>query len=239
LTGRGANGGPAEVPAGDTAAVPAAVPTAAVALLVGLAAALSIVLSISAPGDAVAHSAHPAHPAHPAAFTLPLAWFPDGPPARVTGGFDEDTCAACHFTFDDAPPAGRLEVAGLPDCYRAGDGYDLAVTLEDPDMVVAGFQLAVRVRADATQAGELAAGANDASRVTVQMDRGVAFAQHTLTGSTLTHSGQARWRVRWTAPSDDRPVVLHAAALAGDGDLSQEGDRTYSVTHGSGGKACR
>lgn len=238
MTGGGAEGGPAAVPARVPAGAVAGVPVGAMAgmLAAGLAAALAIVLSMSTPGDAVAHSAHTAPPAP---FTLPLASFPDGPPARVTGGFGEDTCAACHFTFDDAPPAGRLEVAGLPDCYRGGDGYDLVVTLEDSDMAVAGFQLAVRVRADATQAGELTAGANDGQRVTVQVDRGVAFAQHTLNGSTPTAPGEARWRVRWTAPSEGRPVVLHATALAGDGDHSQEGDRTYSAKHASGGKACR
>jgi hypothetical protein len=206
----------------------------AAALVTVPAMTLATVLAGSAPamaasGDAVGHAAHPARP---------LAAFPDGPPARVTGGFGEDTCAACHFTFDDHPPAGRLDVAGFPDCYVGGEGYDLVVRLEDPDMAVAGFQLAVRAAADATQAGELAAG-NDGQRVTVQVDRDVAFAQHTLDGATPTAPGKARWHVRWTAPPGHRPVALHAAALAGDGDRSQEGDRTYRVEQVADGKSCR
>jgi hypothetical protein len=167
-----------------------------------------------------------------------LAAFPDGPPARVTGGFGEDSCAACHFTFNDAVPAGRLHVAGFPDCYVAGEGYDLVVRLEDPDMAVAGFQLAVRSVVDTTQAGELAADEDDGGRVVVQVDRDVAFAQHALDGSTPTAPGKARWHIRWTAPPGYRPVVLHAAALAGDGDRSQEGDRTYTVEQAAGGEPC-
>jgi hypothetical protein len=72
----------------------------------------------------------------------------------------------------------------------------------------------------------------------VQVDRDVAFAQHTLDGSAPTAPGKARWHIRWTAPPGYRPVVLHAAALAGDGDRSQVGDRTYTVERTAGGEPC-
>jgi hypothetical protein len=169
-----------------------------------------------------------------------LALFPDGPPARVTGGFGEDSCATCHFTSDDTPPAGRLDVAGFPDCYGAGEQYELVISLEAPDLVVAGFQLAVRVARDTSQAGRLDVRDDDErGRVAVLVDRDVAFAQHTADGSSPPAPGAASWRVSWTAPAGHARLLLHAAGLAGDGDRSEEGDRTYVVELDSGGKACR
>jgi hypothetical protein len=47
--------------------------------------------------------------AGPAASALPptaLPAFRDGPPGRVTGGFGEDTCAACHFQDNTAGAGG-------------------------------------------------------------------------------------------------------------------------------------
>jgi hypothetical protein len=158
-----------------------------------------------------------------------LAHFPDGPPARVTGGFGEDTCGACHFDFGYAPAQGRAEVAGFPGCYSPGAAYDLEVVLEDPGMAVAGFQLAVRFEADGTQAGILAAAPEHATAVAVVVDRDVAFAQHTLDGSALPAPGAAHWRIRWTAPPGADRVLLHAAMVAGDGDRSQDGDVVYTV----------
>jgi hypothetical protein len=177
--------------------------------------------------------------AHPApAVSLAAAPFPDGPPARVTGGFGEDTCADCHFNYDEAAPPGTLNVAGFPACYREGERYELIVTLQDPDMAAAGFQLAVRFARDASHAGILATPDEEAGRVAVLTDREIMFAQHTLDGSTLTEPGAASWSVHWTAPAGRGRVLLHVAGLAGDGDQSQEGDRTYSVEGASGGKSC-
>jgi hypothetical protein len=165
------------------------------------------------------------------------AAFPDGPPARVTGGFGEDTCAACHFTMDDAPPAGRLEVTGFPGGHQAGTDYDLVVLLEDPAMAVAGFQLTTRFD-DGSQAGSLSVPEAGRGRVSVVTDRQVAFAQHGVDGTELAEPGAARWVVRWTAPAEPGTVFIHAAALAGDGDRSQEGDRTYALEKSSEAMEC-
>jgi hypothetical protein len=112
------------------------------------------------------------------------------------------------------------------------------VTLHDPGMAAAGFQLAVGFARDASQAGILATPEDEAGRVAVVTDRDVMYAQHALDGSSLTEPGAASWRVEWTAPASPGRVLLHVAGLAGDGDQSQEGDRTYSVERASGGKPC-
>jgi hypothetical protein len=169
---------------------------------------------------------------------LGLAHFPDGPPARVTGGFGEDTCAACHFDWDDGSPSGGMRVEGFPDCPSGDASYDLAVVIEDPDMAVAGFQLAVRHTTDGTQAGTLAVPESQFDLVSVLDDSGLLFAQQRLRGSEIVEEGVARWRIRWTAPAGGEPVVLHAAGIAGDGDRSQAGDHVYTGELESGRAGC-
>jgi hypothetical protein len=38
-----------------------------------------------------------------------------------------------------------------------------------------------------------------------------------------------RWKLSWTAPEAGGRAVLHAAAVAGDGDESQAGDFAYTL----------
>jgi hypothetical protein len=50
-------------------------------------------------------------------------------------------------------------------------------------------------------------------------------------GVAVQVSGEARWRLSWTAPTPDAGrVVLDVAANAADGDESQMGDRVYTLT---------
>ncbi len=170
--------------------------------------------------------------------------FRDGPPARVTAGFGEDSCTACHYD-DSVPPAtGRLTLSGFPDRYTPGQTYRLQLLLEHAGMAVAGFQLAIRYPEDASQAGSLAAPDDEPGRVTIVEEREIQFAQQLLDGSSPDHDvdaeasddpdlaaspRQAYWRFSWTAPDSSRPVIVHAAALAGDGDESQIGDVVYTL----------
>jgi ketosteroid isomerase-like protein len=57
-------------------------------------------------------------------------------------------------------------------------------------------------------------------------------------GSVPPAPGSAHWRVLWTAPAEHRTVLLHVAGLAGDGDQSSEGDRTYTAELVAGGEPC-
>ncbi len=157
--------------------------------------------------------------------------FRDGPPARVSGGFGEDSCFACHWGGEENDGVGRLALTGAPDRYEPGREYDLEVTLVRRGMEVAGFQLASRFAADTAQAGEFQVPGDEEGRVSILQERGVHFVHHTLGGIRLAAPDTARWRVRWRAPVDPgRGVVLfHLSAVAGDDDESQMGDFAYTV----------
>ena len=47
--------------------------------------------------------------------------------------------------------------------------------------------------------------------------------------SAVPEAAAARWTLSWTAPDAGGPVVLHAAAVAGDGDDSELGVFVYTT----------
>jgi hypothetical protein len=163
----------------------------------------------------------------PALFALHFA---DGPPARVSGGFGEDSCAACHFDRAVNDASGRLTLAGFPERYEPGATYELELTLSrEPAFAAAGFQLAVRLADGLTQAGTIEVPAAEQLRIGLQDQRGVRFAHHRLATTAQPATNTARWKLSWTAPAAVGTVWIHAAAVAADGDESQLGDRVYTT----------
>lgn len=153
----------------------------------------------------------------------------DGPPARVTGGFGEDTCAACHSGNTLNEGAGTLTLAGFPERFEPGQIYALELTLERPGMKAAGFPLAVRLADGKTQAGRIEVAKADAAPVALLEERGVQFAHQRTPAAPSAGESTVRWRLSWTAPDSGAPVTLHAAAVAGGGDESQAGDFVYTL----------
>lgn len=155
------------------------------------------------------------------------AAYPRGAPPGVTGGFGEPTCLLCHFGGEVNEAGGSLAIDGLPERYTPGETYRLIVRLRRAEMGAAGFQLSARTAAGA-QAGELAAGG-----MQTQVEAGaggVRYAGHTDAGSSPAAPGAAEWTVDWTAPARAAgPVQFHAAANAGDGDSSPQGDYVYAA----------
>ncbi len=170
-------------------------------------------------------------PAHSTPAGGPMAVpFPDGPPARVTGGFGEDSCLTCHWDGSENDGVGTLTVSGFPEAYASGAEYELTIDLGHPSLVSGGFQLAIRTREGGTQAGSLHPAGTEAARVGILEDRDVQFAHQTAAGARPSGEGKTGWAVRWTAPeADSGPLLLHLSAVAGDGDASQMGDAVYTV----------
>jgi hypothetical protein len=155
--------------------------------------------------------------------------FRDGPPAQVTGGFGGDSCIACHSgnTLNDG--VGRLTLEGFPERYTPGATYELELTLSrTPAIAAAGFQLAVR-RDDSTQAGTLQVPAEDPARIALLDERGVQYAHHQLAKPAAPPAETVRWKLSWTAPEEAGKILVHAAAVAGNGDESQTGDHVYTL----------
>jgi hypothetical protein len=155
--------------------------------------------------------------------------FRDGPPARVTGGFGEDSCAACHFGNAPNDKNGKLTLKGLPERLTPGAKYALEVALMRPGLAAGGFQLAIRNANDRAQAGRITVPAQEAERVAIWEERGVQFAQHRLAEAPAAGADSLRWRLSWTAPEQAGRVTAHVAAVAGDGDESQAGDFVYTL----------
>ena len=155
--------------------------------------------------------------------------FRDGPPAQVTGGFGWDSCIACHAGNALNDDVGRLTLEGFPERYTPGATYDLELTLtRPPEIAAAGFQLASR-RADSTQAGTIQVAAEDQARIALLDERGVQYAHHQLAEPAAPATETVRWKLSWTAPQASGEILVHAAAVAGDGDESQTGDYVYTL----------
>ncbi len=156
--------------------------------------------------------------------------YAEGAPPGFSGGFSEQSCHACHFHGEVNSGPERVTIAGVPQRFEAGETYALTVTLRRPDMKLAGFQLTARFTDDGSQAGALAAAPGDDARVKVEVQGDVQYANQRREGTGLVEGHIARWQVMWTAPAVRRPVVLHVAANAGDGDGSAEGDYVETAT---------
>jgi hypothetical protein len=163
----------------------------------------------------------------PAAPLLALH-FADGPPARVTGGFGEDSCAACHSGQPVNDGIGRLTLSGLPTQFVPGETYQLTLALTRPGLQAAGFQLAIRQVGDRAQAGKIAVPPEQAE-IALLDERGVQFAHHSAPADPEADGEIVRWKLAWTASETAGTVVLHASAVAGDGDDSQAGDFVYTL----------
>jgi hypothetical protein len=160
-----------------------------------------------------------------------LLAFPDAPPAQTTGGFGEDSCYACHFGGERNDAEGELVLRGWPERFEPGARYQLELSLERPGMAAAGFQLAVRTIDDAEQAGEIEILDEVAERVAIATAGDVLFVHQTQAGAAPDDSARTRWTVTWIAPARAEPIVVHVAAVAGDGDASQIGDHVYTLEH--------
>jgi hypothetical protein len=153
--------------------------------------------------------------------------YAEGAPAGFSGGFNEDSCHACHFHEPLNSEGGRLAIEGVPASFGAGQRYTLTVTLTRAGMKRAGFQLAARFKDGGAQAGTLAPGPDEGERVSVESHSGVQYASQKKDGSSISAADAARWTIEWIAPDRGGPVIIHVSANAADGNESADGDFVY------------
>ena len=158
-----------------------------------------------------------------------VSGYADGAPPGFSGGFNEESCHACHFHRDLNAGPGRVTIAGLPTRVVAGERYPLTITLTRPEMRLAGFQLTARFKDGGTQAGTLAPAPGEEARVGIDVSRDVQYANQRRTGASPAASDTATWSLVWTAPQTSDPVVFHVAANAADADNTAEGDYVHTA----------
>jgi hypothetical protein len=157
-------------------------------------------------------------------------WFKDGPPARTTGGFGEESCVGCHFGAEENDGVGRIEIEGVPEGFAPGERYPITVRLIRPGIGVGGFQVAARYADGLTQAGSFEVPHDEELRVGILRERGIEFPHHTYDGVALSGTDEVSWRLIWVAPEDaTSSVYFHAAGVAADDDDSQAGDLVYTT----------
>ena len=155
--------------------------------------------------------------------------YAEGAPPGFSGGFQEESCHACHFHEQLNSSGGRVTIEGVPASFEAGQRYTLSVTLTRPGMKRAGFQLATRFKDTGAQAGTLAPGPAEGDRVRVESQSAVQYASQKKGGSSVSAAHATRWTIEWIAPDRGGPVIVHVAANAADGNESADGDFVYTA----------
>jgi hypothetical protein len=156
--------------------------------------------------------------------------YPDGAPPGFSGGFKEGSCHACHFSFEPNLKPGHVVIDGVPATFAPGEKYTVTVTLTRAGIKAAGFQLSARFKDNGAQAGTLAPGPAEKSRVGIDLQGGVQYANQKKDGSPAGAADVTRWTIEWTAPARNAPVVFHVSANAADGDGSASGDFVYTAS---------
>jgi len=157
-----------------------------------------------------------------------VSGYADSAPAGFSGGFGEQSCHACHFHEDLNSGPGRVTISGVPEQFAPGERYAVTVTLARAGMKLAGFQLTARFKEGGGQAGTLAPAPGEEERVGIDASGAVQYANQSRKGTALTDASTAVWKLLWTAPRADGPVVFHVAANAANGDDTVEGDFVHT-----------
>jgi hypothetical protein len=155
--------------------------------------------------------------------------YADGAPPGFSGGFNEQSCDACHFHAAPNAGPGRLVLDGVPERFVGGQAYRVTISLTHPGMKLAGFQLTARFKDDGAQAGTLDKVAASDARVGLEMPSSVQYAGQRREGAAVLTPNVSEWTVMWTAPASARTVVFHAAANAANGDERADGDYVYTL----------
>ena len=167
-----------------------------------------------------------------------LLGFSGGPAPRLTGGFQEESCHACH---NSVPPnegrtrGGVFYLTGVPSHYTQGESYPITVVIGQPGQSRWGFQLSTRSAASGDQAGQLVP--SDELTQVVE-EAGVQYIQHNLAGSRAgVANGPLEYHLEWIAPDPSvGPVFFNTAGNAADNSGEPSGDYIFTAGAYSGGR---
>lgn len=153
--------------------------------------------------------------------------FSGGPPNGRTGSPADNflTCRdGCHNSF--ALNAGGAEFSlSLPGQYSPGETVNITVFFTQSNTAKHGFELS------ALDANNKHAGTFQSVDNKTQTDDGKGnYIKHTSAGSS--QSGNASWKVKWTAPSQTipNPVTFYATGNEANGNNTNKGDYIYTTT---------
>jgi hypothetical protein len=142
--------------------------------------------------------------------------YPEGAPWGASDPDAAENCESCHFDYAPVRASDALTVDGLPEKATAGERYDLVVRFNEPDAVIAGFQMIARDAGD--EAGEF-----------VSTQPNVEYVGAAIRSTEpLPASGAVEWLMTWTAPdSPGATVTVFVAAMRANDDGSPFGDQAH------------
>ena len=145
-----------------------------------------------------------------AAFTLP-----EGSPWGSANPQAAEHCGTCHFGYDAETDAEALVLRGLPEKPVPGKTYELQIIFDDPEAIVAGFQL---LASD----GEFKANTGN-----------IEYLGAAIRSTRAWHADEGfSWTLSWIAPeAPSVAVTIYIAAVGGNDDLSPFGDRAFFRTY--------
>ena len=142
--------------------------------------------------------------------------YPDGAPWGAANPAAEQNCASCHFDDKPVHESRVLKIKGLPGRPEPGELYKLEIIFEDPDTVIAGFQLIA-------QAADSHAGTFISSDAEVE-----AIGAAIRSTVPISNDERVAWAVGWRAPEVIvLPILFHVAASAANDDASPFGDTVH------------
>jgi hypothetical protein len=155
-----------------------------------------------------------------------------GAPAAHTGAPGEQTCAESGCHDDNGLNFGKaqLEISLLEDAARIEEGktYHLKIKISDENVTRFGFQLVALDQAD-ENCGTF--NVTDVLRTQKLESKksNRSYITYTFDGTDAAYKGAGEWTVEWKAPEKmPKNVIFYAAAVSGNDDMSDKGDRVYT-----------
>lgn len=157
-----------------------------------------------------------------------------GPSPAHTNAPGERNCTFCHTSFPLNPTPGSLQISGIPKNYKPGQQIPVTVTINQPDGVIFGFQMA-GIDGGGRNAGIFTI--PSATSTEMQIVQGVVdgntrnYIEHTVNGIIPTTLGTKSWQFTWTAPPRRiGKIAFYAAGNSADSDGSPNGDRIFTTS---------
>ncbi len=152
--------------------------------------------------------------------------FSSGPPNGRTGSPADNflTCHdGCHDTFGLNAGTTKFSVSA-PENYTRGETLDITISFDNSDTAKHGFELSA-LDADNKHVGTF----SSVDSKTKTDDGEGDYIKHTSAGSS--QSGNASWRVKWTAPAREvpDPITFYAAGNEANGNFTNKGDYIYTT----------
>ncbi len=159
-----------------------------------------------------------------------------GAPASHTGAPGEETCATSGCHDDTTPNIGSarisLELGNKETVYIPGHTYPIKVKISDPKVTRFGFQILALEAKTFKDIGSFQI--SDSARTQIVENayklKDRKYVTYTFDGTDAVSDGNGEWIVNWTAPTDTKkPITFYLAAVSGNDDMSDKGDKVYTA----------